>query len=45
MMDLMVLLIYRTPTGRLGRRNVSAVTLHATIARLARKGYTGFRAL
>lgn len=41
----MVLLIYRTPTGRLGRRNVQGDQLHATITRLARKGYTGFRAL
>lgn len=41
----MVHLIYRTPTGRIGRRNVFGAQLHSVIARLTKKGYTSFRAL
>ncbi len=42
---MVILLVYRTPTGRIGRRNVEARDLYVTIGRLARKGYTHFRAL
>jgi hypothetical protein len=41
----MVVLIYRTPTGRVSRRNVQGHLLHETIRRLEKKGYSGFRAL
>ena len=40
-----IYLMYRTPTGRVGHRNVPSDQLHAVIARLTRKGYTSFRAL
>ena len=45
MMDTTVLLVYRTPTGRTGRRHVRRSALHSTIAQLTRKGYSGFRAI
>lgn len=38
-------LYYLTPTGRYGHRNVKDREVHSTIARLIRKGYTGFRVL
>ena len=44
-MDALILLVYRTPTGRTGRRHVRGSALHATIAQLTRKGYSGFVAL
>ena len=41
----MTLLLSRTPTGRASKLFVQPSKLHATIARLTKKGYTGFRAL
>lgn len=42
---MIVVLYYLTPTGRYGHRNVKGCDLHATIQRLTRKGYKGFRAV
>jgi hypothetical protein len=44
-MDTLLLLVYRTPTGRAGRRHVKSSAVHGVIASLTRKGYTSFRAL
>ena len=44
-MDNLLLLVYRTPTGRVSRRHVRSSKLHSTIRSLSLKGYTGFVAL
>lgn len=44
-MEHTLLLTYRTPTGRIGRRTVPGRLLHEVIRRLTRQGYTSFRAL
>ena len=44
MMDTLILLVYRTPTGRRGQRHVLNSKLEATLRDLTRRGYTGCRA-
>ena len=41
----MVMLVSLTPTGRRSIRYLDGRALYATIARLTKKGYTGFRAM